>query len=82
MLDKLDPDAQDSSQGSQPKTRRRTLRSALLSITVAAVSMSLDNVLAVAAIADGNLCNVNRWAPHKVPNNLLAWTACAHLRGL
>jgi YjbE family integral membrane protein len=33
---------------------RRTLGSALLSITIADVSMSLDNVLAVAAIADGN----------------------------
>lgn len=34
--------------------RRRTLFSALLSITIADVSMSLDNVLAVAAIADGD----------------------------
>lgn len=33
---------------------RRTLASALISITIADVSMSLDNVLAVAAIADGN----------------------------
>jgi len=33
---------------------RRTLRSALWTITLADVSMSLDNVLAVAAIADGN----------------------------
>lgn len=33
---------------------RRTLFSALLSITIADVSMSLDNVLAVAAIADGD----------------------------
>ena len=33
---------------------RRTLASALVSITIADVSMSLDNVLAVAAIADGN----------------------------
>jgi YjbE family integral membrane protein len=33
---------------------RRTMASALLSITIADVSMSLDNVLAVAAIADGN----------------------------
>jgi YjbE family integral membrane protein len=33
---------------------RRTLFSALVSITIADVSMSLDNVLAVAAIADGN----------------------------
>lgn len=33
---------------------RRTMRSALISITIADVSMSLDNVLAVAAIADGD----------------------------
>jgi len=33
---------------------RRTLNSALISITIADVSMSLDNVLAVAAIADGD----------------------------
>lgn len=33
---------------------RRTLRQALISITIADVSMSLDNVLAVAAIADGD----------------------------
>ncbi len=33
---------------------RRTLKQALISITIADVSMSLDNVLAVAAIADGN----------------------------
>lgn len=33
---------------------RRTLTSALISITIADVSMSIDNVLAVAAIAQGN----------------------------
>jgi len=33
---------------------RRTMRQALISILIADVSMSLDNVLAVAAIADGN----------------------------
>lgn len=33
---------------------RRTMASALISITIADVSMSLDNVLAVAAIADGD----------------------------
>jgi len=33
---------------------KRTLRQALVAITIADVSMSLDNVLAVAAIADGN----------------------------
>jgi YjbE family integral membrane protein len=43
-------------EGSQGYTGppRRTLGSALLSITIADVSMSLDNVLAVAAIADGD----------------------------
>ncbi len=34
---------------------RRSLISALVSITIADVSMSLDNVLAVAAIADGDI---------------------------
>ncbi|MEM9434707.1 MAG: TerC family protein [Pseudomonadota bacterium] len=33
---------------------RRTMASALVSITIADISMSLDNVLAVAAIADGD----------------------------
>ncbi len=33
---------------------KRTLRQALISITIADVSMSLDNVLAVAGIADGD----------------------------
>jgi YjbE family integral membrane protein len=33
---------------------KRTLKQALISITIADVSMSLDNVLAVAAIADGH----------------------------
>jgi YjbE family integral membrane protein len=33
---------------------RRTMKQALISITIADVSMSLDNVLAVAAIADGD----------------------------
>ena len=33
---------------------RRTLKQALIAITIADVSMSLDNVLAVAAIADGD----------------------------
>jgi YjbE family integral membrane protein len=36
------------------KNSRRTLGAALISITIADVSMSLDNVLAVAAIADGD----------------------------
>ena len=33
---------------------KRTMASALISITIADLSMSLDNVLAVAAIADGD----------------------------
>ena len=45
--------AEDPSQGYTGKPRR-TLKQALVSITIADVSMSLDNVLAVAAIADGN----------------------------
>jgi YjbE family integral membrane protein len=45
--------AQDESEG-YTGVPRRTLRSALISITIADVSMSLDNVLAVAAIADGD----------------------------
>ncbi len=36
------------------KINKKTLFSALVSITIADVSMSLDNVLAVAAIADGD----------------------------
>ena len=35
-------------------TQRKTLATALISITIADVSMSLDNVLAVAAIANGD----------------------------
>jgi len=46
-------DAEDPEAG-YPGPPRRTLGSALVSITIADVSMSLDNVLAVAAIADGN----------------------------
>ncbi|MBX2879947.1 MAG: YjbE family putative metal transport protein [Granulosicoccus sp.] len=45
--------ADDPSQG-YTGAPRRTLGSALVSITIADVSMSLDNVLAVAAIADGD----------------------------
>ena len=45
--------AEDPSQG-YTGPPRRTLASALFSITLADVSMSLDNVLAVAAIADGD----------------------------
>lgn len=45
--------AEDASQG-YTGPPRRTMMSALISITIADVSMSLDNVLAVAAIADGD----------------------------
>lgn len=46
-------DAEDPEKG-YTGPPRRTLKSALISITIADVSMSLDNVLAVAAIADGD----------------------------
>ncbi|MEM8750996.1 MAG: YjbE family putative metal transport protein [Pseudomonadota bacterium] len=46
-------DADDPEKGYTGKPRR-TLGQALWTITVADVSMSIDNVLAVAAIADGN----------------------------
>ena len=46
-------DAEDLEKGYTGKPRR-TLGQALWTITVADVSMSIDNVLAVAAIADGN----------------------------
>jgi YjbE family integral membrane protein len=45
--------AEDPEQG-YTGPQRKTLYSALVSITIADVSMSLDNVLAVAAIADGD----------------------------
>lgn len=45
--------AEDPEQG-YTGAPRKTLYSALISITIADVSMSLDNVLAVAAIADGD----------------------------
>lgn len=41
-------------EGGYTGAQRRTLMQALITITIADVSMSLDNVLAVAAIADGN----------------------------
>ena len=44
----------DDPEGGYTGPPRRTLASALWTITIADVSMSLDNVLAVAAIADGN----------------------------
>ena len=45
--------AGDSSQG-DTGTKHKTMATALISVTIADVSMSLDNVLAVAAIADGD----------------------------
>ncbi|MEM9140421.1 MAG: TerC family protein [Pseudomonadota bacterium] len=45
--------AEDPEQG-YTGAPRRTMTQALISITIADVSMSLDNVLAVAAIADGD----------------------------
>ena len=45
--------AEDDEAGYQGKPRR-TLGQALIAITIADVSMSLDNVIAVAAIADGD----------------------------
>ncbi len=45
--------AEDTEAGYQGKPRR-TLGQALIAITIADVSMSLDNVIAVAAIADGD----------------------------
>ncbi len=44
----------DDPEGGYTGPPRRTMASALISITIADVSMSLDNVLAVAAIADGD----------------------------
>ena len=46
-------EAGNTGQGN-PATQRKTLAAALVSITIADVSMSLDNVLAVAAIANGD----------------------------
>jgi len=46
-------EADDPHGGYQGKPRR-SLRQALIAITIADVSMSLDNVIAVAAIADGD----------------------------
>lgn len=45
--------AEDDNQG-YTGAPRKTMAAALISITIADVSMSLDNVLAVAAIADGD----------------------------
>ncbi len=47
----IDENAESDADDGKPK---RTMKQALIAITIADVSMSLDNVLAVAAIADGD----------------------------
>ena len=47
-------EADDTEEGGYQGKPRRTMKQALIAITIADVSMSLDNVLAVAAIADGD----------------------------
>ena len=57
IRENVDADAHDAltmAAGGEQEGSQRTLGSALVSITIADVSMSLDNVLAVAAIADGD----------------------------
>ena len=60
IVDQVDEQASEAMESAEDPTQgytgkpRRTLSQALISITIADVSMSLDNVLAVAAIADGN----------------------------
>lgn len=44
----------DDPEGGYQGAPKRTLKQALIAITIADVSMSLDNVIAVAAIADGD----------------------------
>ena len=54
---RLDTETVEASEGSENLktiTPQKTMGAALVSITIADVSMSLDNVLAVAAIADGD----------------------------
>ena len=54
---RLGPDTVEPSEGTENLkkiTPQKTMGAALVSITIADVSMSLDNVLAVAAIADGD----------------------------
>lgn len=51
MAKKAEEAQEDAEEGGYQGPPRRTLMSALISITVADVSMSIDNVLAVAAIA-------------------------------
>lgn len=53
-LEAANDDSTNNDDNDNTGASKRTLRSALLSITIADVSMSLDNVLAVAAIADGD----------------------------
>ena len=45
---------EDTENGGDQGKPKRTMKQALIAITIADVSMSLDNVLAVAAIADGD----------------------------
>lgn len=45
---------EEAEEGGYEGKPKRTMREALIAITIADVSMSLDNVLAVAAIADGD----------------------------
>ena len=47
-------EAVEDGEGGYQGPPRRTMKQALIAITIADVSMSLDNVLAVAAIADGD----------------------------
>ena len=51
MAEKASEAQEDAEEGGYQGPPRRTLTSALISITIADVSMSIDNVLAVAAIA-------------------------------
>ncbi|GHO59412.1 YjbE family putative metal transport protein [Ktedonobacter robiniae] len=51
----LDQGQQVVSEQEKPGKKRNSLRSALLTILVADVTMSLDNVLAVAGVADGHI---------------------------
>ena len=54
QAEKLPENQEKIEEGGYQGPPRRTLASALFAITLADVSMSLDNVLAVAAIADGD----------------------------
>ena len=54
QAEKLPDNQETMEEGGYQGPPRRTMASALFAITLADVSMSLDNVLAVAAIADGD----------------------------